>query len=86
MLIVRVPSIQLSSLCLLHLSILASPAVFAQAADEAELPNLTVTAVRGQERASDELPLSVSVITRQDLDNLPGRTIDEVLRLSLIHI
>lgn len=48
--------------------------------EQLDLPELTVTAVRGLERGGDSLPLSVSVISRDDLDRLPGRTLDEVLR------
>ena len=63
------------------ITLLAQPQqVLAQSDDGAQLPDLTVTAVRGAERSSDDLPLSVTVIGRDDLDHLPGRTIDEVLR------
>jgi len=41
---------------------------------------VVVTASRGRARPASELPLSTTVLTREDILNSPGRTLDEVLR------
>ncbi len=42
---------------------------------------VTVTATRGGERSATDAPVSVTVITQEQIERSPGTTIDELLRL-----
>jgi outer membrane cobalamin receptor len=44
------------------------------------LPPVVVSATRGGPRAAEDLPVSVTVITREEIEASPGLTIDEILR------
>ena len=44
------------------------------------LEPMVVTATRGGERPAEDLPVSATVLTRQEIEAAPGTTIDEVLR------
>lgn len=55
----------------------------ARAAEQAEgtrLPVTVVSASRGNARNVEDLPLSVTVIDRAQIERSPGRTVDELLR------
>lgn len=44
------------------------------------LPEMTVTATRGEPRAANNLPVSTTTLTKEDIRRSPGTTPDELLR------
>ena len=48
--------------------------------ETATLPPVVVSATRGGPRSAEDLPVSVTVISREEIEASPGITIDEILR------
>ncbi|GAB4115826.1 MAG: TonB-dependent receptor [Wenzhouxiangellaceae bacterium] len=78
---INIPHCAFGSVLLLQLCSIASAQQLTDIGDDAtNLEQMTVTATRGSTRPVDTLPLSTTILDREDILNAPGRTLDEVLR------
>lgn len=68
------------TLPLCALVFLALPAQASEPSHSTRLQPIVVSASRSVERVAQDLPLSVTVITREQIEASPGRTLDELLR------
>ena len=57
-----------------------TPSRTEQSSETATLPPVVVSATRGGPLPAEELPVSVTVISREEIEASPGTTIDEILR------